>query len=420
MRAWVLAALAIAACLVFAAEPDGAQPVLMAPPALRIDPPIIRIASDDGGARRRSIAITLHSEVATTLLTASGDCHCVHLVDTLPLTIPVGDTTLHLGVLVTTPGMRNLTLRTRDGATSIRVQISGPGLGNGATELAKAVAIAQDAHAQLWLVVHDLRGAIRNCGCGPGSLGGVDHLAALPRHLADMFGNTDRASCILTGSIASALNDPEAALVEHGWRAHDPAITVTSDSAALANPSVTAIIANGSTVNHRKIVEPVGDGGMTALALIVDVKGQLISTHVIPIDASLPSDPSVLTAFAPMPQLNVVEASPNASAACATCHAPAFAQWQASAHARAFTSLAPADHNGDCISCHTHSDSNHPTAQAHVQCQTCHQGSDPHQQSNGTTRTLGTISCRSCHDARHDPDFDPEQAWKLIAHSLTN
>jgi len=51
-----------------------------------------------------------------------------------------------------------------------------------------------------------------------------------------------------------------------------------------------------------------------------------------------------------------------------------------------------------------------------VQCQACHLATREHVTSGGAIRTAGTVSCRSCHDERRQPDFLRDPAWAVILH----
>lgn len=397
----------------------GAFPVQAAhaEAGIAAQPSFIRIDLQEGAPGTRHLPISLQSHEPFTLLSAEGDCRCIHLEDPLPKNCLPGSTDLTLVIQGLTPGLKHLTLRTTRGSALVVVQVVGQGLGSGRSQLETAVRRCRDQGWTLTLVVHDLKGAIRNCGCGPGSLGGIDHLAALPKHLALIAGDLDRR-CVLTGEIAGNQPALPDALANSGWAIGDPRLRFAdADTNAYTNaytdPAVLAVLSSRGP-NHRKRVDPLGDGGMVILALLSDAGGALQEHLIIPVDASLPSDPGILARFA-APRV-AVDAQANPSAACATCHAAAHTQWVGSAHAHAFAVLPEEHQTADCIGCHTWTPDQAAQPVANVSCQSCHLGTEAHIRAPTTHRTTGRVDCRTCHDARHDPDFDPAAGWEQIRH----
>jgi hypothetical protein len=156
------------------------------------------------------------------------------------------------------------------------------------------------------------------------------------------------------------------------------------------------------------------DGGAIALVLCCDAQGVLITTVAVPIDRTLPSDPAILQGFQAPAVVPVAQAEPSQS--CLACHQSAHAAWLASAHARAWTSLSAADQTTACAACHVTPLPAGGGVAADVHCQACHSGADAHARAGGTLRTTGAVDCRSCHNAKHDPGFDPVAAWLRIQH----
>lgn len=401
--------------------PDPVAVPVASEPRLQVVP-YLRVEVLQGGERR--IALPVVSRTAATLLASEADCACVALIDQLPRALPVGTTTLTVRVAGLLPGTKKIVLRTTAGTIETVLQVAVPGHDTGLALLDAALAAgrAEDLHPVL--LVHDLRGRLRNCGCAEGSLGGADHLAALPA-LLRARGIAD-GRCLLTGDIDGGRPELQRALVAAGWEARPPDIAIVAEAGPeLAADGVLAVVpaagaaADPSTLpNHQRIVRPILDGGAVAMLLLVDAGGRLVRQVVIPIDRSLPADPALLAAL-PEPRTITVRApQPAASTACAPCHAQAHAAWQASAHARAFTSL-PAEARTDaCVTCHSSPiPSARPTLRdADVGCIACHTGASEHAAAPATVRTTGTTDCRGCHDALHHPGFDPISGWERIRH----
>jgi len=268
----------------------------------------------------------------------------------------------------------------------------------------------------LVVIAHDFSGEIRNCGCSGGSLGGIDHLAALPAAVAAWAPGIS-ARFVLTGDVEGHRTGVETALTACGWK-RDPAIVVSANPERdVQDAALLAVISSIQTnINHRKLITPVLTGGMTAVVLLVDVNGQIIEHETLPIDRSLPADPTILAKF-PDTLTSRIDASRIPSQDCAACHTSAHATWLTSKHALAWNSLTPENRTDACITCHsTPVAAQPPTVAPGVHCQSCHVGADAHAAAPATVRTSGKTDCRSCHDARHDPGFDPVKAWATVRH----
>ena len=199
------------------------------------------------------------------------------------------------------------------------------------------------------------------------------------------------------------------ALIAYGWTLGDSAIS--TDPVDLAVPGRMVISPDGPA--HARRVTTLMDGGAIALFLCLDADGALKTTVPVPIDRTLPLDPAILAGFQAPLVVPVADSQP--SQRCEACHQTAHTSWLASAHARAWTSLAAADKTTACASCHV---TRLPAGgvAAHVHCQACHTGAETHANTGGTVRTSGAVDCRSCHDATHDPGFDPVAAWLRMQH----
>ncbi len=386
-----------------AAEPATTAVRPIAAPAVTVTPTYHRTVVQTG--ETKTVRLDLVAPPGTSVLAVDAGCPCVRAATPLPAKTPAsGHLDLELTVTGAIPGVKTIAISTSDGPVTAHLDVATPGYQSGKAALDAAIASAQRNGATLWIIAHDLHGAVRGCGCSDGSLGGIDHLAALPA-LAPA------ARFILTGNVDGDRQGVGAALVAAGWTAGDPALLVTGDPAAhLADPGIVGIISSAPAPNHARIVRPILDRGQILLALEV-VAGRIVDRHAVPVDATLPAQAAILAQF-PTPIVNV-DLQANPSTACASCHQAAFQAWQGSRHARAFASLKAADRTSDCVGCHLTGVAQVPVANVH--CQACHQGTDGHA-ANPQVKTAGTVDCRGCHDARHHPGFDRKAGWKAIQH----
>jgi hypothetical protein len=411
-RRWIVLPVAVIAAVLLL----GAEPVARVAPdgPLSATPLFQRV--DLGTAERVSRTITIHATTDLTLLAVESPCRCVALATALPLQVKARSTaTLDLTVSGALPGLKTLILRTTAGTVSIQVQVVSAGFGEGLASWRALEQRAVDQRCSLVVIAHDLRGETRNCGCSGGSLGGIDHLAALPAALAGWAPGIP-LRCVLTGDVEGHRPGVEAALIAAGW-IRDPSIAVTGNPALdVQDPRFLAVIPTIPTsLNHRKLITPVLTGGMTAEVVLVDAAGQIVEHDTLPIDRTLPADPTILGRF-PDPLTATVDSLHVSSQACMACHATAHQTWSTSRHALAWTSLKPEDRTDACITCHsTQVVAQPPTVVPGVQCQSCHLGADAHAAAP-TIRTTGRTDCRSCHDARHDPGFDSVKAWAAVVH----
>jgi hypothetical protein len=218
---------------------------------------------------------------------------------------------------------------------------------------------------------------------------------------------------VLTGDTDGPVPGVAAALAVHGWHAQPADLPVADDPlAALADDTVLAVIPGpGATTppRHGRILTPLLDRGMIALVLPVRA-GRPTTVHHVPIDRTLPADAAVLGPFAGTPR-TVAPARPTG---CATCHPSAEAAWSAGPHAAALASLPEPDRTDTCLPCHVtqHADD---AITGGVSCIACHQAAAPHA-SDPHLPAGPTRDCRACHDAAHDPGFDPIAAWHRIRH----
>ena len=309
--------------------------------------------------------------------------------------------------------MKTLILRTTAGTAQVQIQLVTAGLGEGRDILATITSNALDRHLTPVVIIHDLRGEIRNCGCPAGSLGGIEVLAALPGTLRH---TVPSARFVLAGDTNGSRDGGRAALVDHGWSRDDNAIVVSADPlAALNQPDVLAVIPSVPVqANHRRLLIPLVSGGMVAEVLLVDGQNQIVEHVRLPIDRTLAEDCSVLERFPERLLLHLDEHTVPSSA-CTACHAGAHQTWVGSRHAAALSSLGPKDQVDACITCHSTPVSPGVVAGG-VQCQACHRGAAAHAQGAGRVRTTGTTDCQTCHDGRHHPGFKPVAAWEAIAH----
>ncbi len=121
------------------------------------------------------------------------------------------------------------------------------------------------------------------------------------------------------------------------------------------------------------------------------------------------------------------------SAACAACHAAAFAKWQDSGHGHAFASLEARRSEADpsCLACHTvgfGTSSGYrrefvQTKLTDVGCESCHGPGSAHvaqRQSHEKAlfkfRPLGASDCVACHHGEFSRPFNWDEFWPPIKH----
>ncbi len=107
--------------------------------------------------------------------------------------------------------------------------------------------------------------------------------------------------------------------------------------------------------------------------------------------------------------------------ACATCHAHEYAQWQKTAHAKAYASLAQVNREFDpeCLRCHTtrfsapggFSMEEQQAGLRNVQCDVCHGDTSGHMAHPKQKRPVTTdlSICAGCHTSEHSPAFAQKQ-----------
>jgi cytochrome c553 len=225
---------------------------------------------------------------------------------------------------------------------------------------------------RLVVIVHQLGGRLRNCGCSTGSLGGIDHVAALPATLRQL-GAAD-ARYVLTGIVDGDHAGLGKALATRGWERNPADLVVSSDPLSeVAKPGILAVMdtSQGSPIAHQRVVRPLLDGGATATVLVLDAANRIRSQQVVPIDQSLPVDAGVLAGFLEPRTVTVIHT--DQAQLCASCHPAATQAWSASRHALAWNSLTPANQVDACITCHTSPGTAAvgPRVQ-HVSCIACH------------------------------------------------
>lgn len=391
--------------------------------ALRVAPAYCRVELAAGATAM--VTLEVETTATTRLLSAEADCGCVKVVMPANPTLPPGKSTLTVQVTGVLPGLKTLTMRTTDGTATVIVQVVTPGLGEGAALFAHLQTQAAQTGQQMVVIIHDLLSETRNCGCSGGSLGGIDHLAALREVLP-------QARLVLTGAIeSSAIPVVGPLLAPYGWEcapadihvSREPLLALSALS-ALSTPSIGekprffAVINIGEQrLAHQRVIQPVLNRGAIAVVLLVTAQGIILSQHLVPIDRTLPSVAalSARSASTATTMRQVIDPTANPSTACASCHTSAHAIWSASAHARAFASLLPADQTTACATCHSTPLPEQRIRAPQVHCTACHLGSDQHAMTP-TIRTTGTTDCRSCHDAAHHPGFDSPSAREKIRH----
>ena len=375
--------------------------------SIRVSPRFLRVEVSSGGQVRIQVAVQLIE--AGTLLGVDIACPCVTTDLALPYHLPTGETLVPLVVKGVLPGLKKVTFRTTQGTQTLIVDIVTPGFGDGIQVARTAAQAAAASKLSLVAIVHDLRGAVRNCGCSSGSLGGIEHLAALSQVLPG-------ARLVLTGDVDGTTPGVASALAAHGWEVRPADIVVAADPLPLlAQPGVLAVLVTGATtVAHQRIVTPVLDRGTLAHLLLVDGGGRVVEQRLLPIDRSLPSISGLIERFARTGQI-VLDRAAAPSTSCKACHTTAHTGWLVTAHARALNSLSASDQTSACATCHTTALPGRVERAPHVGCTACHQGAAAHA-AQPSMKTTGTTRCGECHDAKHHPAFDEVSAWLRIQH----
>lgn len=404
----VAAGIVAALLLIAAAESPRIEP--LPPPPIALTPALLRCEVPAGA--ETTATFSLRAARGLRVLGVDAGCRCVQPLDALPIEVAAGvDAPLRLRVAGLQPGLRTLRVQTSAGVVEADLHVVVDGGGSGRDALAGLLTRAAAGRCAAWFVVHDLRGELRNCGCSAGSLGGIDHLAALPTLCRELAPGVV-CRFLLSGDSDGPRTGVAAALAPFGYGRDDARVATGDVAAALARPETVAVLTPRREVAHRRVIVPLLDGGLVVEALLVDAQGAIVEHTRIAIDRSLPSAPGVLAAFAREPAVAVV-ADADPSRSCAGCHGAAHASWSASRHAQAWQRLAEADRTAACARCHTT-----PTARGlagGVHCQSCHVGADAHAADHGR-RTAGIADCRGCHDSRAHPGFDRMRAWESILH----
>lgn len=381
---------------------------------LRLDPPLLRL--DLAPSDVAEATLTLRAPPGTTTLHCTVDCACVHVLTPLPAIVPASGTLdLRFRVTGVRPGMEDVQINTTAGVVRAQLQLVGPGAGRGLDQLRAAVLQGTASGWRLVGIVHMLRGAIRQCSCSKGALGGAGRIARIPGLVRELAPQLD-STWVLSGDPDGNRAGVGAALERHGWRVGDPSVRVADDPIPLlATPGIVALIPTSeAAIQHRRLVRPVLTEGLAVELLLVDTAGAIQARRTMPVDDSLPDDPSLAAQFRDA-LTSRIDPAANPSQSCVVCHATAGAAWAGSRHAMALDSLKPEDRTDGCINCHVTPTTPAVVAPA-VTCQSCHQGGVAHAASAGTLRTTGTVDCRTCHDAKHHPAFRHELAWPKIQH----
>lgn len=413
---WLYARLLVIVCVgssLCASDVPRQSPTaeVLTAPLVAVSPTFCRVELATGGTTLISLEVVVAEP--TQLLSVDADCGCLRAVLPVDRQLPVGRTTLRVNVIGVLPGVKTLSVRTSAGTVTAIVQVVTPGLGDGVAVAAHLRTQAANAGHHLVVIVHDLLGETRNCGCSGGSLGGIDHLAALREVLPG-------ARLVLTGRCENgAIPVVGPLLMSYGWELSPADIVVTSEPlTALERPGLLALVNTSLlAVANQRVVQPILDRGAIAVVLEVTPQGMVVAQHLLPIDQSLPAVGAVATAaLAQRTELTarvVIDATANPATACATCHPSAHPTPAGQAHARAFASLLPADQSTACATCHSTPLPGTTVRAPHVSCTACHGGAATHA-ITPATRTTNLTDCRTCHDAAHHPTFVRETALERL------
>ncbi len=413
LRSALLLLSVVGFALVFIAAEAPAPPLGA---GLRIEPAYRRIELPADGAT--TAVVMVRADRAAVLLAGTSECPCVHLTTPTPVTLPAGqDVALSLSVSGLLPGIKTVALRTSIGVIEVRVQVVSQGRGEGAAVWAE---LQQQAQANGWaatVLIHDLHGTVRNCGCSGGSLGGINILAGLAGLVRDSS-RLPTPRLVLSGDVDGQRLGVGAALQEYGWQVNPADVVVRASAAEIATVAASELVITSdlSGPEHARLVRAPPTSGIAAVVLLRDASGAVRHRALLPIDRTLPSEAAILARFPDVLTGTLLVEAPDS--ACATCHPGAQAAWAGSRHAHALNSLLPTDRTDACIACHATGTPDSPTPQwtGGVQCSACHQGTAEHVRANGAVRTGGAVACAACHDSKHHPSFDRVGAWARIEH----
>ena len=169
----------------------------------------------------------------------------------------------------------------------------------------------------------------------------------------------------------------------------------------------------------------------------------VVAWSLVPLAPGMSEDPSVAAVverYARDVQVAPVDDSPRecgtarmgqalligAGERCKLCHAPAFAQWEATAHAKALATLERVGRSRDleCARCHLTGlfapggvcRIDRPQGRQGVQCEACHGPGSAHAEApaRGALVDVREETCRACHTADHDPGFLFERAREKV------
>ena len=381
------------------AQPQPRQSPIMAEvlaaPLVTLSPAFCRVELATGATTTTSLEVVVGEP--TQLVSMEADCGCLRPIVPVDRHLPLGRTTLHVNVVGVLSGVKTLTVRTTAGTVTAIIQVVTPGLGDGAAVAAHLRTQATKAGHHLVVLVHDLLGETRNCGCSGGSLGGIDHLAALREVLPG-------ARLVLTGRCEQgAIPVVGPLLVPYGWELAPADIAVTSEPlAALERPGLLALVNTSPlSVANQWVVQPVLERGALAVVLEITPQGLVVAQYLLPIDQSLPAVAAVAVAAAaarahatePAARIDRIT---NPATSCATCHPSAHPTPAGHAHARTFDSLLPADQGTACVTCHStllpRTTPGITVRAPHVSCPACHNGTEAHAAAPTTRTTRLTVS----------------------------
>lgn len=117
-------------------------------------------------------------------------------------------------------------------------------------------------------------------------------------------------------------------------------------------------------------------------------------------------------------------------AVCARCHRAEAEQWRTTAHSLAWETLVreKKDATPECIPCHSvgyrqpggFRDAVQTPHLANVQCENCHGMGTRHRADGEQRNPVGELTCRGCHNAERDPEFDYASKLPLMLHGNTS
>ena len=288
----------------------------------------IRVELKPGEERMVALPVVNPTANVLRILSLESPCRCIRLGDH-PRVLPPG-ARAELSILVsgTMPGSKTVEIATDGGRQPVTFQVvvDGQGLGrDAAARAAKQLAAGDNLHGLVLL--HDLQGQVRGCGCSGAAFGGLEKLPALCAEFpagrttwwasGDIFGGTsarrignppygpsvvpvsaktaDRVAAILARLSIRQVDHEQSLQVEGGKVLS--AVVTNQPQEALAGHDLVITTAPQRPLN-AKVLVPQFKAGMGVDLFLLDGRGFPVGHYLIPLDESVQRDAALAQAVA--------------------------------------------------------------------------------------------------------------------------